>query len=294
MRVLVLGASGMLGSTLLDVFNHDNALEVFGTIRNPRSLRHFPESMHSRLLSNLDVLDLDRLAQTLSQVRPDVVINCVGLIKQLDEANDPLAVLPVNALFPHKLSRLCSLGNIRLIHISTDCVFSGAKGMYVESDASDCTDLYGKSKYLGEIKDQQHVVTLRTSIIGHELDSRVSLIDWFLSQGNKVRGFNKAIFSGLPTAELASVIKDWVLPRPELSGLYHVAAAPINKYELLKITASVYGKKCQIIADGTLEINRSLDASRFHTATGYTAPNWPALIQKMLMWRDFRNAIEVP
>lgn len=233
MRVLILGVSGMLGSTVLDVFSQDQTFEIYGTLRSASALQFFPHSVHSRLLTNVDVLDADSLMQILGQVRPDVVINCVGLIKQLANANDPLVALPLNTLFPHRLSHLCALADIRLIHISTDCVFSGRKGMYCESDTSDCTDLYGKSKYLGEIHDQPHAVTLRTSIIGHELNSQVSLIDWFLSQGGTAKGFTKAIFSGLPTAELAFVIKDWVIPNPQLSGLYHVAAESINKYDLL-------------------------------------------------------------
>ncbi|MGF6393895.1 dTDP-4-dehydrorhamnose reductase family protein [Pseudomonas plecoglossicida] len=289
MRVLILGASGMLGSAVLDVFSRDQTLETFGTLRGASSLRYFPQSLHSHLLTGVDILDADSLVRTLGKVRPDVVINCVGLIKQLADANDPLIAIPLNTLFPHKLSHLCALSETRLIHISTDCVFSGQKGMYRETDNSDCTDLYGKSKYLGEIHDLPHAITLRTSIIGHELNSKVSLIDWFLSQGDAATGYTKAIFSGLPTAELAFIIKDWVLPKPELSGLYHVAAAPISKFDLLKLTASVYGKKCDIAADESVVINRSLDASRFTAATGYKSPDWQALIEKMFAWRNYRN-----
>jgi dTDP-4-dehydrorhamnose reductase len=242
------------------------------------------------LLTNVDVLDADCLVRTLRQVRPNVIINCVGLIKQLADAQDPLVALPLNSLFPHKLSQLCALAGIRLVHISTDCVFSGRKGMYCESDDSDCTDLYGKSKYLGEIHDQSHAITLRTSIIGHELNSNVSLIDWFLAQGETVRGYTKAVFSGLPTVELASVIKDSVLPKPDLNGLYHIAAAPINKFDLLKLTASVYGKACELVEDDSVVIDRSLDASRFATAANYVSPDWKTLIEKMCAWRDLRGS----
>lgn len=290
MRVLILGASGMLGSAVLDVFSQDQLLETFGTLRSASSLKFFPKSQHPRLLTNIDVLDADCLVRTLGQVRPDVVINCVGLIKQLADANDPLVALPLNTLFPHKLSHLCDLAGIRLIHISTDCVFSGRKGMYSELDDSDCTDLYGKSKYLGELHNSKHAITLRTSIIGHELNSQVSLIDWFLSQGSTVKGYTKAIFSGFPTVELAFIIKDLVLPKPELSGLYHVAAEPISKFDLLQMTAAVYGKKCDITADDSVVIDRSLDSSRFAAATGYESPGWNDLIVKMLTWRKFREA----
>jgi len=290
MRVLILGASGMLGSAVLDVFSQDQCLETFGTLRSANSLKYFPESLHPRLITNIDVLDSDCLVRTLGQIRPDVVINCVGLIKQLADANDPLVALPLNTLFPHKLAHLCGLAGIRLIHISTDCVFSGRKGKYSELDDSDCTDLYGKSKYLGELHDSKHAITLRTSIIGHELNTKVSLIDWFLSQGSAVKGYTKAIFSGFPTVELAFIIKDSVLPRPELNGLYHVAAEPISKFDLLRLTASVYGKECDITADESVVIDRSLDGSRFAAAAGYKSLAWNDLIVKMFAWRNVRQA----
>jgi dTDP-4-dehydrorhamnose reductase len=201
-------------------------------------------------------------------------------VKQLAEADDPLTALPINSMLPHRLARLCELAGARLVHISTDCVFSGAKGMYVESDFPDADDLYGRSKYLGEV-DYPHAVTLRTSIIGHELDGARSLLCWFLAQGGPVRGFTKAVFSGLPTVELARVVRDFVLPHPELHGLYHVSAAPINKYDLLKLVAQAYGKDIEITPHDQLVIDRSLDSTRFKAATGYAPPSWPELVRTM-------------
>jgi dTDP-4-dehydrorhamnose reductase len=176
---------------------------------------------------------------------------------------------------------LCRLGGARLIHISTDCVFSGSRGMYREDDFSDAYDLYGKSKYIGEVRDDAHAITLRTSIIGHELDSKVALVDWFLSQQGSAKGYRRAMFSGLPTVELARIIRDFVLPRPELRGLYHVAAEPIAKYDLLSLIAEQYGKQIEIKGDDAVIIDRSLDSTRFTLATGYRAPEWPALIALM-------------
>lgn len=280
-RVLVLGVTGMLGSAVFKAFSSDSEHEVWGTLRSAAGLRHFPAANHERLLSGVDVLDQDSLVAVLARVRPDVVINCVGLIKQLADANDPLTALPVNSLLPHRLARLCALSNARLIQISTDCVFSGKKGGYLESDVSDASDLYGKSKYIGELHDVPNAVTLRTSIIGHELNSSHSLVDWFLSQQGSTRGFSKAIFSGLPTVELARVMKDFVIPHPELNGLYHVSADPIAKLDLLKLIASQYGKSIEIRPDAALVIDRSLNSERFTQATGYTAPAWPQLIELM-------------
>ncbi|MBF8731382.1 SDR family oxidoreductase [Pseudomonas guariconensis] len=281
MKILVLGVTGMLGNAVFRVFSADLAHEIWGTLRGQAGLRHFAQPSHGRLISGVDVLDQDALVAVLGKVRPNVVINCVGLIKQLADAKDPLTALPINAMLPHRLARLCNLAGARLIHVSTDCVFAGRKGNYVESDLSDAEDLYGKSKYIGELHDAPNAITLRTSIIGHELDSNHALIDWFLAQEGSVRGFGKAIFSGLPTVELARVMKDFVLTNPALSGLYHVAADPIAKLELLQLVASRYGKQIEIRPDDALVIDRSLDGSRFREATGYVAPDWPELIRRM-------------
>lgn len=279
MKILVLGVTGMLGSAVFKTLSAHH--DVFGTARGISAKSFFPDTLQQKMIVGVDVLDQDALVNLLADVKPDVVINCVGLIKQLPNAKDPLVALPINAIFPHRLARLCGLQGSRLIHISTDCVFSGEKGMYLESDESDAKDLYGKSKYIGELQDYSHCVTLRTSIIGHELNSNASLVDWFLSQEGQVSGFTKAIFSGLPTAELARVINDFVLPNTDLSGLYHVSAEPIDKCALLKLVKGVYGKKIDIVADDAVVINRSLDSTRFRTETGYSPKSWPDLIQFM-------------
>lgn len=285
MKILVLGATGMLGSTMFKQLFADERYSVWGTMRSPTALGSFSEAERENLVSNIDVLDSDQLISIFSKIKPDVVINCVGLIKQLSSAKDPLAVLPINSMLPHRLAKICELCNSRLIQISTDCVFSGSKGMYAEADISDAEDIYGKSKFLGEVTDSNSVVTLRTSIIGHELNSSFSLVDWFLSQSGSVKGYAKAIFSGLPTVELARVVRDFVIPNTELSGLYQVSASPIDKYSLLKLISNIYNKKIEIIKDECLVIDRSLDSSKFQAATGYSAPSWLDLIDYMYRTR---------
>jgi dTDP-4-dehydrorhamnose reductase len=280
MKILILGASGMLGSAMMRVLSQNPALEVWGTARSPSARQFFPPDLRERIAVGIDVENQDTLARVFAGLQPAMVVNCVGLIKQLTDANDPLQALPVNAMLPHRLARLCALGGARLVHISTDCVFKGTKGNYCESDSSDAEDLYGKSKFLGEVAYPQ-TVTLRTSIIGHELSSNHGLINWFLKQEDRVRGYRRAIFSGLPTVELAQVVRDVVLPRPEIVGLYHVASAPIAKFDLLKLVADVYGKSIEITPDDTVAINRSLNADRFRKATGYVAPSWPELVKRM-------------
>jgi dTDP-4-dehydrorhamnose reductase len=279
-----LGASGMLGNAMVRVLSEKNDWQVHGTVRSENSKSFFSADIAKRLMSGIDVEKYDSLMQAYARVRPDIVINCVGLIKQLTEADDPLQAIPINALLPHRLARLCELSGARLVHMSTDCVFAGDKGGYRESDQSDAKDLYGRSKFLGEVA-YAHTVTLRTSIIGHELQSEHGLVDWFLSQHERCNGFTRAIFSGLPTVALAQIVRDVVILRPDLSGVYHVAAQPISKYELLKLIADVYGKKIEIISSDQLAIDRSLNADRFRDATDYVAPSWPELIKLMFAYK---------
>jgi dTDP-4-dehydrorhamnose reductase len=279
-RVLILGVTGMLGNAVLRVLVDDPALDVRGTARSRAALAYFQPSVAERIVTCVDVENFDELVRVIADTNPQVVINCIGLVKQLAEADDPLMALPINAMLPHRLARLCALAGARLVHISTDCVFNGRAGNYRESDISDAEDLYGKSKFIGEVA-YPHAITLRTSIIGHELASAHGLVGWFLQQRGKVNGYRRAIFSGLPTVELARVIRSVILPRPDLSGLYHVASTPISKLELLQLVASAYGTSVEIEPDDRVAIDRSLNADRFREATGYVAPPWPVLVGQM-------------
>lgn len=273
----------MLGNAVLRYFATKTAHDVVGIVRTVRSINHFPAEVRGRVAEAGDVEGVDALVRMFDSHRPTVVLNCVGLVKQLSDAKDPLAAIPINAVLPHRLARLCALVGARLVHLSTDCVFSGDKGMYVEGDLPDARDVYGRTKLLGEV-EYPHTLTLRTSIIGHELMGNHSLICWFLSQPGPVRGFTRAVFSGLPTVEIARIIDAHVLPRPELSGLYHLSAAPIDKYSLLKLVADAYGKAVTIEPDPSLVIDRSLDSTRFRDATGFEPDDWPSLVRRM---RDF-------
>jgi len=290
-RVLVLGATGMLGHVLFRELSLLPGHQVWGTLRGEAARHHFPAAAQPWLLSGVDVLDQDALVQALARIRPQVLINCVGLIKHHRAAADPLRALPLNALLPHRLARLCEACGARLIHISSDCVFAGNRGDYHEDDPPDALDLYGRSKALGEPGAAPHVLTLRTSIIGHELETRHALVEWFLSrrQGEAdnrgepatVDGYARAVFSGLPTVELATVIGRHVLPVPALHGVYHVAAQAIDKYSLLRLIAQVYGCNINVRRDDRVMPDRSLDGARFNAASGYEAPSWPQLIRRM-------------
>lgn len=278
--VLILGASGMLGNAMLRVFSQSEGYRALGTVRSARALKLLPEQLHATLIVGVDVENFDSLSRAIAWAKPDVVVNCIGVVKQLAGSDDPLNSIPINSLLPHRLARLCELASARLVHISTDCVFSGKKGQYTETDFADANDVYGRSKFLGEV-DYANAITLRTSIIGHELEHAHSLIGWFLAQRGPIKGFTQAIFSGLPTNELAQVIRDFVLPHRELQGTYHVSAEPINKYDLLRLVATAYGKDTSILPDSSLVIDRSLISERFCKATGYCSKSWIQLIQSM-------------
>jgi len=279
-KVLIIGSAGLLGSTLLRYLVGKDDVEIFGTVRSFAPVQLLPENLRTRILSNVDVENFDHLLKLFSNIRPDVVVNCVGIVKQLSEANDPLTAIPINSLLPHRLAKLCAVVGARFIHFSTDCVFSGSKGMYKESDSPDATDLYGISKLLGEVS-YANAITLRTSLIGQELREKRSLVNWFLSQSGSVKGFRRAIFSGLPTVEIARVLHRFVLPNSDLRGLYHLSVDPISKLDLLNLVAKAYGKEIEIMPDDGLVIDRSLDSSLFRAATGYRPRPWPELVQAM-------------
>jgi dTDP-4-dehydrorhamnose reductase len=271
----------MLGHALFSLLSGRPEFTVFATVRGTEGLdRWFPPKLLQRIRGGVDAEHFDTVARVLEEIRPDVVVNCIGVVKQLPLAEDPVVSITVNALFPHRLAQACGEMGIRMIHIGTDCVFSGKKGNYLESDLPDATDLYGRTKLLGEV-DSPHCVTLRTSIIGHELAGRHGLIEWFLAQEGSVRGFARAVFSGLPTVELAGIVAERVLPNEGLSGLYHVSSAPVSKYELLRLVMERYGKRIRIERDEALVCDRSLDASRFREATGYQPPLWPEMVSRM-------------
>lgn len=278
--VLVLGATGMLGSAVLKYFFSRREYAVIGTMRG-LNVSSGLEAIESCLIGGIDVENVVMLTRVLAQYKPSYVINCVGLVKQLADSNDPLKCMPINSLLPHRLAHLCNLGNAKFIHISTDCVFDGKKGMYLESDWPNARDLYGRSKLLGEV-DYINSITLRTSIIGHEIGSGHGLLEWFLGQTeSSINGFRKAVFSGLPTVELARIIHDYVIPEYSIHGLYHVSSSPINKYELLKLIATEYSKDVEVKVDDSLIIDRSLDSSKFQEATKFQSSSWQEMVAKM-------------
>lgn len=278
-KVLVLGANGMLGASLFRYLSKKPGLEVLGTVRQPQSAKKLQEKGYGSLKVGVDVNDFAEVENAIKVFRPDYLLNCVGIIKQLDQSKAPIPSLEINSLLPHRLAEVCEHVNAKLIHFSTDCVFSGRSGQYLESDTPDASDLYGRSKLLGEVGYGRHL-TLRTSIIGHELNTSVSLVDWFLSQTGTVKGFNQAVFSGLPTVYVAEFLYDYIFGE-SISGLYHLSVDPIDKYTLLQLVKTQYGADMELRPSGDLVIDRSLNSDRLRKDSGFAPLRWEELIKKM-------------
>lgn len=280
MRALVLGAGGMLGHRVWrELSEHmESFAAIRGRYRSYASLDWFDEDC---VIESIDVLRDEDLAHAFATARPEVVVNAVGIVKQRPDADDAVQTIGINALLPHKLAALCGRRGARLIHLGTDCVFSGGRGNYRESDTPDARDLYGRSKLLGEV-DEPDCVTLRTSMVGREIGSARGLVEWFLSErGKTVRGFTRARFSGLTTAELARVIRDVALRHPDLRGVWHVAGEQISKYDLLSLLNDALGLGTTITADDSFVCDRTLDAHRFMNATGYRPPPWADMVAEL-------------
>lgn len=278
MRILIIGGDGMLGHQLLRHLGAQH--EVRATLRRP--LDEYPAGLFSpaNAVGGIDVRDAMAVRGVLTSFRPDAVVNAAGIIKQRDEANAAIASIEVNALFPHRLAALCRAAGAYLVHYSTDCVFSGSKCAYTESDAPDPVDLYGRSKLLGE-PTGEGCLTLRTSMIGPELSRKTGLLEWFLAQKGSVPGYRRAVFSGLTTLEHARIVERVLERPPRISGLYHVSGEAIAKYDLLRMIARHFALATEVLPDDAVVIDRSLDSSRFRAAFGYRPPSWEEMIAEL-------------
>ena len=279
MRILILGGDGMLGHQLLQFLSPRH--EVIVTLRQDlESYRRFAIFTELNSRAGVDVRCFERLMEVCADFRPEAVINAVGIVKQRPISKESIPSLEINALLPHRLSVLCKAVGARLVHLSTDCVFSGRKGNYREDDPSDAEDLYGKTKYLGEVHDR-HCLTLRTSIIGRELSRHKSLFEWFMGQSGTVKGFRKALYNGFSTIEMSRIIEMMLLEYPEAHGVYHVSSEPIDKCSLLELFRAKTGKQVEIVPDESFVCDRTLDSGRFWREFGYTPPSWEDMIREL-------------
>jgi len=282
MKLLILGSNGLLGNTLTKYFFEKNNYETYGYLRDSSKLKFFNKKYINRLIVIQNILKINDLRRKIIELRPDVIINCIGLTNKIkgNSLNNIENYININSLFPFRLKEICDEIQARLILFSSDCVFSGEKGFYSEKDNPDPTDMYGKSKLLGEL-DNENIITIRKSVIGHELDSKKGLLEWFLNQEESVEGYKEAIFSGLTVLELARIIDMYILPNRHINGIIHLSAEPISKYDLLEIIAKQYNKLIKIEPNKEVKIDRSLNSEYFKKLTGYKSESWPLLINAM-------------
>jgi dTDP-4-dehydrorhamnose reductase len=288
MRILILGGTGMLGHKMHEILSHEH--DVVSTTRRPLSdLPVDPSAFLHKgtVIEKVDASQIEALERVVADVRPDALINCVGVIKQRDAAHFAIPSISINALLPHQLAELCAGRGARLVHFSTDCVFSGAEGDYTEESISDATDLYGRSKFLGEVSDE-HALTIRSSIIGRELDHFGSLVEWFLRQRGQIKGFTHAIYTGVTTSQMALIVSRLLLEQAQLTGLYQIASEKVSKYELLMMLREAFGleDRIQIEPSDQSVCDRSLRGDKFLAATGIRVSPWQDMLQELASHAD--------
>lgn len=279
MRILILGGDGMLGHRLLAEFEggHDAAVTLRGPLERYAA---FPILNARKRFCDVDVLDFRTIERAVRVFEPEVVINAIGIVKQRDDADDRRLAIEINALLPHRLAALCRDRGARLIHVSTDCVFSGRQGLYRETDNADAEDVYGRTKFLGEVA-APGCLTLRTSIIGRELSRKRGLLEWLMAQHGEIRGFTRAVFSGLTTHEFGRVVRMLVERHPGANGLYHVASQPIDKSSLLMGIKKALDLPVEIVPDDSVVVDRSLDGSLFNQTYSYNPPSWDRMVTEL-------------
>lgn len=279
-KILILGSTGLLGSNLLKYFSKQENLKCFGTVRKKSDIKKLKNIKNVKFYK-INYYNKKSVSMVFNKIKPKIIINCTGVVKQLTHKNKLSEVIWVNSFLPHYLAELASLKQkIRFIHFSTDCVFSGKKGRYQETDFPDAQDIYGRSKLLGELT-YPNTLNLRISIIGHELKTKYSLLNWFLNQKKSVKGYKNAIFSGLTSLEIAKILHKYIIPNKNLTGTYHLSGKAINKYDLLNLIKTIYKKDIKIKLDKKVKINRSLNSNILQNKIGYKPVSWNKLIKEM-------------
>ncbi len=282
MKILILGSNGLVGNTITKYFFEREDYQTIAILRDYSKLKLFHKKFHQKFLVIENILDYVETEKIIKSIKPDILINCLGITNKEILIN-PIQlekIITINSLFPHWLQRICSDLGARLIHLSTDCIFSGNKGFYSEQDIPDPPDIYGRSKLLGEL-NYENTLTIRKSVIGHELASKKGLLEWFLDQTNFVQGYKNVIFSGITVLELARLIDTYIIPRRDIKGILNISGESISKFDLLKILAHVYNKSIEIIPSESMKINRTLNGSQFNKLTGYRISSWSSLIKSM-------------
>ena len=282
-KILILGSTGMMGSMLTRVLKKDKRFKILCTYRNFKKIKIL--NLKKNQLKKINISKFKDVKKLITKFKPDYVINCIGLIKQLCNKKNLKETKFLNSTFPKKISKVAEKNKFKIIHLSTDCVFSGKKGNYNEKEIADAVDIYGKSKLNGEVKSK-FVINIRTSIIGNELTTSLSLFNWFLKQ-KKVNGFSQAYFSGMTTLELSNIlIKKIILNTKFSPGLFHVSGPKINKLNLLRLIKKVYKRKIVINIDNNFKIDRSLNSNKFRNVTKFKKKSWLVMIKELRKFNE--------
>lgn len=281
MRILILGGSGMLGHRLW-LYLPARFPDIYTTLHKDRNKydKYNLFNNKKKVIDNIDAVDFSVVERVLDKIRPDVILNCIGITKRRDEINNMALCINLNSLFPHNLANWGEINKAKIITFSTDCIFDGKTGNYIEENLPSASDIYGKTKALGELRGT-NTLTLRSSFIGPELFQGSELLEWFLAQTGPVKGFKNAIYSGLTTFELCRVVEKILVSYPQASGLYNVSSDPITKFDLLMLIKKEMDLSVEIVPDETFCCDRSLDSSRFRKEFNYIPPSWEVMVQEL-------------
>jgi dTDP-4-dehydrorhamnose reductase len=282
MRILILGGNGMIGHKMYQILSKFKE-DTWVTLRNDLSTYSFSSIYnYEKVIDNIDLTDFNKLSRILNEIKPDIILNASGITIRRGVEKIKSNTILINSALPHFLNEWVSFNNKRLIHFSTDCVFSGKKGDYLDTDIKDAYDLYGSTKSLGEIIDSQFAVTLRGSMIGRELENKTELFEWFLKQKNKkIKGFSEVIYSGITTVKMAEIILTLINNYPNLTGIYNISSKPITKLALLKLCNEYFDVNAIIEMDGSYSSNKNLISEKFFNHIGMKQPNWEDLIKQL-------------
>ena len=280
MKVLVIGGDGMLGHELLAGLSASH--EVAVTLRRDlAAYAHHGMFTPANAFAGVDVRDAGRVLEVVADYQPQAIVNAAGIVKQRADAQRSIPSIEVNSLFPHRLAVIARAAGARLVHISTDCVFSGDRGGYRETDPPDPIDLYGRSKVLGEV-DEEGCITLRTSMIGLELANRLSLVEWALAQQGQISGYRHVLYSGLTTMELTRAIDEILVRHSGIHGIWHLASEPISKYDLLDGLFRRIGRDGDVRPEDGVVSNRTMSGEAFEKATGFRVMSWDDMLDELV------------
>lgn len=282
MRILILGGNGMIGHKMYQIISKKYD-DTWVTLRNGLNTYKYGFIYNrNRVIDNIDLSNFVRIEVELNHLMPDVIINASGItIRRGVNAILSNSII-TNSALPHFLNEWVVKHNKRLIHFSTDCVFSGRKGDYFENDFKDAYDNYGLTKSLGEVNNSANAITLRGSMIGRELENKTELLEWFLLQSfNTITGYSKVIYSGITTIQMAKIVQTLIESFPYLSGVFNVSSVPISKFMLLTLFENEFKIGSEIISDDSIVSNKNLISNKLYSILNIPIPNWDDMINQL-------------